>query len=44
MSSAIIMNLAVIAVIVAGWTAAVAVFYTRLNEGRATARTARASA
>ena len=39
--SAIILNLVVITVIVAGWTAAVAVFYTRLNEGRAMARTAR---
>ena len=39
--SAIILNLVVITVIVAGWTAAVAVFYTRLGEGRALPRAAR---
>ncbi|HET9079555.1 MAG TPA: hypothetical protein VFO01_03440 [Trebonia sp.] len=39
--SAIILNLVVIAVIVAGWTAAVWAFYTRLDEGRARAGSAR---
>ena len=39
--SAIILNLVVIAVIVAGWTAAVWAFYTRLDDSRALPRTVR---
>jgi hypothetical protein len=41
MSSAIILNLVVISVIVAGWTAAVWALYTRLGEDRPAARTGR---